>query len=32
VNPVLLTEDDTLTEQELLPGFSLAIRGIFPAV
>jgi Uma2 family endonuclease len=29
-HPVLLTEDDTLTEQELLPGFSLRIREIFP--
>jgi Uma2 family endonuclease len=29
-HPVLLTEDDTLTEQELLPGFSLAVREIFP--
>lgn len=28
--PVLLTEDDTLTEQGLLPGFSLVIREIFP--
>ncbi|MFV1965770.1 MAG: Uma2 family endonuclease, partial [Pirellulaceae bacterium] len=29
-NPVLLTEDDTLTEQELLPGFSLRMREMFP--
>jgi Uma2 family endonuclease len=27
----ILTEDDTLTEEELLPGFSLAVREIFPA-
>lgn len=30
-NPVLLTENDTLTEPEILPGFSLAIRDICPA-
>jgi Uma2 family endonuclease len=29
-NPVLLGQDDTLTEPELLPGFSLAIREMFP--
>jgi Uma2 family endonuclease len=29
-NPVLLTEDDTLTEPELLPGFALAVRDVFP--
>jgi Uma2 family endonuclease len=28
--PDVLTEEDTLTEKELLPGFSLAIREIFP--
>lgn len=27
--PVVLTEDDTLTEAELLPGFSLPVREIF---
>ncbi|MHB8902257.1 MAG: Uma2 family endonuclease [Thermoguttaceae bacterium] len=28
--PLMLTEDDTLTEEGLLPGFSLAVREIFP--
>jgi Uma2 family endonuclease len=30
-DPVLLTEDNTLTEEGLLPGFTLSIREIFPA-
>jgi Uma2 family endonuclease len=30
-NPVILTEDDTLTEEDLLPGFSLSVREIFPS-
>jgi Uma2 family endonuclease len=29
-SPVLLAEDDALTEEELLPGFSLAVREAFP--
>lgn len=29
--PAILTEDDTLTEEELLPGFSLPVRDIFPS-
>lgn len=28
--PVILAEDDTLTEEELLPGFSLIVREVFP--
>ncbi len=31
-SPVILTEDDTLTEEDLLPGFSLVVREIFPSV
>ncbi len=27
----ILTEDDTLTEEEVLPGFSLPVREIFPS-
>ena len=30
-DPVRLTEDDTLTDEEVLPGFALAVREIFPA-
>ena len=30
--PVILAEDDTLTEEELLPGFSLVVREMFPSV
>lgn len=29
-SPVILTENDTLAEEELLPGFSLAVGEIFP--
>lgn len=29
---ILLTEDNTLTEEELLPGFVLAVREIFPTM
>lgn len=32
LGPVILAEDDNLTEEELLPGFSLPVREIFPAV
>jgi Uma2 family endonuclease len=28
-SPAILTEDDTLTEEEILPGFSLIVREIF---
>ena len=28
-DPVVLTEDDTLPEAELMPGFSLPVREIF---
>ncbi len=30
-SPVILTEDDTLTDEDLLPGFSLAVRDVFPS-
>ncbi len=30
-SPTILAENDTLTEAELLPGFSLVVREIFPA-
>ena len=28
--PTILAEDDTLKEEELLPGFSLVVREVFP--
>lgn len=31
-DPVTLTEGDTLVDEELLPGFSLAVREIFRAI
>ena len=31
-SPVILTDEDTLAEEDLLPGFSLAVREIFPPV
>ncbi len=30
-SPAILAENDTLTEEELLPGFSLVVREIFPS-
>jgi len=30
-SPVILAENDTLTEEELLPGFSLVVRDVFPS-
>ena len=31
VSPVILAENDTLKEEELLPGFSLVVREVFPS-
>ncbi len=30
MSPAILAEGDTLTEEELLPGFSLVVNEVFP--